>query len=260
MTILRAKTTEGYTIKVLAELLQNVIRIACLEVTKEGIKMRMMDSQRKVLFDIDMHHSKFHIFELEGESPLFIGLNLGHLYKMLKIIKKKDGLMMSIDRDDPSSLHLVVYPYENNRISRSFIKIHLYQQINVPLPTGYTHSIMIPSNEYQRTIKDMNNISDTIIITTRRYSVSIATSSQGIYSRDVLFGELSDESPIEFREEFDIEQFARIVKIAGLSKYIQVCGGEPLLLKTNIGQLGTMSIYIKTKGQLRSEEISRKSI
>lgn len=255
--IFKAKTNDGYTIKILSELLQNIVRTACLEMDGTGIRMRMMDTQRRVLINIELEHDKFNIYEFNTEQTIYIGLNLNHLYKMLKIVKKKDALMFVIRKDDPTQLQLVVYPKENNRISSSFIRIQTIQHINIPLPTGYSQCVLIPSNEYQRTLKDLNNIADTLMVSMRKYSFTISSSAHGVYSREVMFGELDDTSPIHYTEMFDMEQFVRIVKIAGLGKNIQVFGGNkhlPLLISSNVGQLGTVSIYIKSKEQIQQDE------
>lgn len=253
----KAKTNEGYTIKILSEMLQNIVRIACLEVDKSGIRMRMMDSHRRVLINIELESSNFNVYEFNLDKTLYLGLNLGHLYKMLKIIKKKDALMMSISTQEPNQLNLVIYPKENNRISSSFIRIQSIQHINVPLPSGYTHSIIVPSSEYQRTLKDMNNISDSLVVRMKEYSLTISSTDQGIYSREVLFGELDDTSEIQYTDFFDMEQFIRIVKISGLSKNLQFYSGNshlPLLIMSNVGQLGKISIYIKSKDQAKTDE------
>lgn len=255
--IFKAKTNEGYTIKILSELLQNIVRVACLEIDSNGIRMRMMDTQRRVLINIELEHNKFNIFEFNHEQTLYIGLNLSHLYKMLKIVKKKDALMFVIQKDDPTQLQLVVYPKENNRISTSYVRIQTIQHINIPLPTGYSQCVIIPSNEYQRTLKDLNNIADTLFVSMRKYSILISSSAHGVYSREVMFGELDDTTPIHYTDTFDMEQFVRIVKIAGLGKNIQVFGGNkhvPFLISSSIGQLGTISIYLKSKEQIQQDE------
>ena len=44
MTIIfKAKTNSAYTIKIMAELLQNNIKTACFEIDENLIKLRMMD-------------------------------------------------------------------------------------------------------------------------------------------------------------------------------------------------------------------------
>ena len=257
--IFKAKTQEGYIIKVLSELLQNVIKTACLEVTKEGIYLRMMDSHRYILINIELIGSNFNIFHVQSSKTLYLGISLNHLYKMLKSIKKKDALLMHIDDENPELLHLTVYPKENNRISKSSVHIQTIQHINIPLPTGYTNPVIISSGDYQRTLKDMNNIGDVVSIHMRKYSVLLGCSADGIYSREVLFGELDDDSEDTYTEHFDMEQFVRIIKIAGLSKNIQMYKGNntlPLSIVSNVGQLGTISIYIKSLNQIKMDSIT----
>jgi proliferating cell nuclear antigen len=262
MTILfKAKTNEGYIIKIMAELLQNNVRIACLKLQRDGISIRMMDSNRFVLLDLDMKNTNFNVYELsedltESSNEINIGVNLGHLYKMLKSIKKKDALMLSIDKNDMDNLILTIFPKESKRVIRSVIRIQPVQHICIPLPDGYKHPVIISSNDYQQTVKDMSSIGDCVIVAMKKYSLTLSCSAQGIYSKDVLFGEEEDESKEYYRDEFNMEQFTRVIKIAGLGEKIQIYGGNaqlPLKLSTQIGNLGTISIYIKSKQHIAVE-------
>ena len=83
-----------------------------------------------------------------------------------------------------------------------------------------------------------------------------------VYSREVSFGELDADSDSEEEEEdvrytdtFNTDQLCRIVKISGLSSNIQVFlkEGLPMLFKTNVGNLGKLSIFIKSKSQLEND-------
>ena len=55
---------------------------------------------------------------------------------------------------------------------------------------------------------------------------------------------------------FDIEQFVRLNKITGLSNNIQIFPkkGLPLMFKTAVGNLGTISVYIKSKEFVNEEK------
>jgi len=52
-----------------------------------------------------------------------------------------------------------------------------------------------------------------------------------------------------------MEQLSRIIKIAGLSKTLQVYGKPnlPLLIQSEIGSIGTIKIFIKSKKQLKQD-------
>jgi proliferating cell nuclear antigen PCNA len=252
--IFHAKTNEGYIIKILIELLQQVIKTACFELNHKGIFLRMMDSQRKILVDIELDANHFNIFEIK--EPMYVGLNLMHLYRMLKSIKKKDSLVLRIDSDNASQLQLIVHPQDNNRMTKSFIQIQNIQNITVDLPMAYDHPVIISSNEYQRALKDMNSINQNIQVQLRKHSFYLSSVAENVFSRTVQFGELDDETDMLYDEQFEMEQFIRILKVAGLSKILHVYGSKdlPLRIKAQVGQLGKISIYMKSKNQIKKNK------
>ena len=261
--IFKAKTQEGYIIKILGELLQHIIKTGCFVVDKTGIKLRMMDSHRKKLVDIFMDATKFSIYKFKGDTK-FLGLNLNYFYKMLKSIKKKDSVVLFIEEGKENILGIKVIPPENTRITISYITIQSIQNLDIEIPQGYNHSIIVQSNEYQKMCKDMTNISSYINIYAKKFHIKFSGNASSIYSRNVMFGEIDDsdseEEEInhsEFNEDFETDQLAGIIKIAGLNSTMQIFPKTdlPLLFKTNIGNLGSLSLYLKSKKQIEQDEL-----
>lgn len=261
--LFKAQTSEGYTIKVLADLLQNNIKTACLMLDETGCRLTMYDSHRRVCFSFCLEASNFQIYKFKPTNSLYLGLNLGHFYKMIKSIKKKDSIILFIPEDNPSSLGIRVVPKENNRITTSFIKIQNIQHLDVAVPTGYDNPIIVPSNEYQKMCKDMNSISQVVSVSAEKYSIRFFCDAGSVYSREVSFGETDSDSDSEeegdverFSEEFNTEQLARIVKIAGLGHniHVYVKRGLPMLFRANVGGLGKIAIYIKSKSMIAAEQ------
>jgi proliferating cell nuclear antigen len=253
------KTTEAYTIKILSELLQNTIKTACIKICSDGLYLRDMDSLRKILLDIfiDSKAMSKYVFNWSSNS-MFIGLNLSHLYRMLKTVKKKDSIVLEIHDDNPKQLLITIFPKENNRITKSFILIQDKQSIETELPGGYKRPVNIPSSEYQKTMKDMNTISSIVDVTVRESCVKFRCDSNKIYAREVIFGEIDEEDDkILFEDEFEMEQFVRIIKIAGLSKFLQIYGvpNLPLLITSQIGLIGHMNVYIKSKKLFEADSL-----
>jgi len=260
--LFKAQTAEGYTIKVLADLLQNNIKTACLLVNDTGFKLCMYDSHRRVCFSFNLDAENFQIYKFKPVNSLYLGLNLSHFYKMIKSIKKKDAIILFIDENSPSDLGIKVIPKENNRVTTSYIKIQNIQNLDVGVPGGYSNPIIVPSNEYQKMCKDMASISQQVQVTAQKYSIKFFGDAGSVYSREVSFGEYdSDSSDDEdgdvepYRDEFNTEQLARIVKIAGLGNNIQVFVKKdlPMLFRTNVGGLGKISIYVKSKSLIAAD-------
>lgn len=261
--IFKAKTHCAYTVKILAELLQNNIKTACFEIDENGIKLCMMDHHRTILIQVFMESENFTLYKFKAKEKLFLGINLNHFHKMLKSIKKKDSMQLFINDDSPNDLGIKVIPKENNRITTSFVKIQGIQTLDIDIPEGYGKPIIVPSAEYQKMCKDMAHIGTVINIVARNFHIKFRCNAGGVMKRHVEFGEMGDsddeseddENLIEYNQDFDTEQLSRITKMAGLSSNMQIypSQGKPLLFKSSIGSLGKISIYIKSKDLIEKE-------
>jgi hypothetical protein len=252
--IFRAKTQDGYVFKVLIELLQQILITACFDIRADGIALRMQDSHHRVLVNIELDAAQFNVFEVR--DPLVqIGINLTHFYKMLKSIKKKDALVLFIEAARPSVLQFHVLPPDNGRKAHSTIQIQNLPNIIIrDMPTDYPHPVLLSSSEYQSTLKDMNNISSTLQVELRRNAFSLSAYSENVLSRCVQFGELDDASPVTYSEQFEMEQFNRVLKIAGLGKTLAIFGThtKPLQIRSSVGTLGNISVFMKSIRQSKT--------
>jgi proliferating cell nuclear antigen PCNA len=263
--IFKARTHCAYTIKILAELLQNNIKTACFEIDEDGIKLCMMDHHRTILIQVSLESENFTLYKFKSKDKLYLGINLNHFHKMLKSIKKKDSMQLFINDDAPNDLGIKVIPKENNRITTSFVTIQEIQTIDIDVPDGYGKPIIVPSSEYQKMCKDMAHIGSMINVVARNFHIKFLCNAGGVMKRNVEFGEMGDSDDdeeeeddnniVEYNQDFDTEQLSRITKMAGLSTNMQIYPkkGKPLLFKSSIGSLGKISIYIKSKDLIQKE-------
>lgn len=244
------KTSEGYIIKTLAELLQNNIKNGCFLLSRKGIVFRMTDSNKKILIDLELAGENFVQFKYKGTGTTSIGLNFTHFYKMVKSIKKKDSVVLFIEDERSGELGIRVIPKEKNRITTSFVKIQSLQSLDIELPEGYDGAVIVPSNEYVKMIKDLNSMSgNSINISSNCNTIKFGCNSNGVYSRDIIFGDDADDEKTAVCQEFEMEQLTRISKVAGLSTQIQIFQAEdlPIMFKSNVGNLGKICVYLKDK-------------
>lgn len=263
MTIIfKAKTIDGYIFKVLSELLHNNIKNACFKISETGISMCQMDIHRTILIDLTMVSSNFQIYKFKNKDPILAGVNMNHFYRMLKMIKKKDTVQLSIDGDNPTDLCIKVIPKDNNRITTSYIKIQDIQNIEIDVPDGYDKPIIIPSGEFQKMSKELSNISETINVSSKKFSIVFKCDADGIMKRTVEFGEhdYSDDDDSEsdckeYTSDFKTRYFTKIMKLAGMSRNLQIFPktGLPLLFRSRVGSLGSISIYIKSTQDINNE-------
>jgi proliferating cell nuclear antigen len=254
--LFQCKTNEGHIVKTLAELLQNNIKSGCYEINENGLFMRITDANKRILIDLQLNHENFVLYKVKKRISL--GLNQSHFYKMLKSIKKKDSISLFIDESTPLDLGIEIVPKEKNRVTTSYVKIQNIQNLDIDLPSGYEKPILIPSNEFQKMIKDMNNIGNTIEISSKYRQVKFKCDAESVYKREVLFGEADlDYISPEILQAFDTEMLTRISKISGLNTTMQIhqSKGLPLKITSAVGNLGHIAIYLKSKEQIEEDEM-----
>jgi proliferating cell nuclear antigen PCNA len=261
--IFKCKTGEAYQIKVLAELLSNNLKNGCFDVSEEGIGLRMFDTPRHTLVDLNLHSENFSLYKFKNEDKFCLGLNLNHFHKMLKSIKKKDSLQLFINSDYPNELGIKNIPKENTRVTTSGIKIQNIQNVNADIPIGYGKPVIVPSPDFQKMCKELSSIGSTNIrVEACAYHIDFIADADDILKRRVCLGENEDDDDDKdypntvYNAIFTTDQFSRINKIAGLSSTMQIFPGNselPLLFRSNVGSLGKISVYIKSKELIDKE-------
>lgn len=257
--IFRCKTTDAHVFKILFKLLHNNIKTACFSITPSGISLCMTDSNRRTLIKLDMYAKEFNMYQL-SEPVINIGVNVNHMYKLLKSNKKKDSLLLYIKEDAPSDLGIQVIPKDHSRIANSSIRIQNIQNLEIMVPEGYTHNLLVPSSEFCKVCKNMLTMSNTITISAIQDAVRFVCNLGSVYSREEILGDcisIDDFTDPFFIDDFDTEQLQRIIETTGLSTNLNLhCHtGLPLFIETRIGNLGTIALYIKSRQQLEQEQL-----
>ena len=255
--LFRSKTLEGYVFKVLSELLHSNIKVGCFEINQRGLFFNMTDTQNRICIVISLSAENFSIFNFNKTGSIFIGINLTHFKKMLKPIKKKDSIEILLDSEEDDNLCINIIPKEGGKITTSFIKIQTIQNIDLDVPDGYKDYISIPASDYQKMCKDMESISQNIEIRATKTTIRFTADMSCVYSRSIIFGEGDDKNTddIIYLQHFESDKLNNLGKISGLgasgSNHIQIYFDTnlPILFKTNVGTLGKISIYIKSKEQ-----------
>lgn len=257
--LFRCKTTDAHIMKILFKLLHNNIKTACFCINPDGIGLCMTDSNRRTLVKLDMFAKEFNFYHL-NEPIINIGVNVNHMYKLLKSNKKKDSIILFIRDDAPSDLGIQVIPKDQSRIANSNIRIQNIQNLEIMVPDGYKHSILVPASDFCKVCKNMLSMCNTITISAVPDAIRFVCNLGSVYSREEILGENVDEEEFKdpfFQDDFDTEQLQRIVEISGLSTNLNIhcMKGLPIYIESKIGNLGIISLYIKSRRQLEEEQL-----
>ena len=259
--LLYVYTHEAYTFKVLSELLQNCIIEACFIINENGITLTGTDSKSAAgtkLVHLELLRENFPVYQVPKDE-LQIGINLMHFFKMLKSIKKKDKLTLFINKSNQLNLGILIQGNENNFYSENYVKITNYRSVSTEFPEGYETPIITSSKEFAK-LKSLNRVSKYIEITFYKQKIEFFCDKENIYSKKITFGETSngdenDENDV-FSQKYETEQILQLVKVAGLSQNVRIYYDEilPLKFQLNVGSLGNISIYMKSKERIEEEE------
>lgn len=255
----KAETKSGHIIKSLAENLQHSkSKKASFVITKDKITSRMINPRKTTMHDLVLDRDKFDTYHLT-QHKIEISINLKLFYKMLRTVKKNDIVTLFIEKSRPDKLGIKVVPKDGSRITTSYITTQSIQCMAIELPTGYDNPVNVSSSEFQKMCKEMNNIGKVVDVYSTNFYIKFSCTAGDIYSKEIILGKIDhdiENNKEDYRETFNMDRLVRIHKIAGLGTNIQIYTKTdlPLLVKSPIGDLGRISIYIKSNREIEEEE------
>jgi len=278
--LLKIKTKDGYTFKVLVELIQKYLKDACFVIDKKGISLTGVDTKTKngtKLICVDLPRTNFTKYKCE-EEPFYAGLNMVHFYRILKSIKKKDTLVLYVKKDDPLKLFiqkLQVGEDEDKAMIHS-INITQVRPHRRDPPSNYGDPIIATSKEFQK-LKSLNRISKTMTVTCKKGRIEFFCDKEEVYSGCVPFGDIdsddedgegscdkkiNEDDEEDYKQNFDSENIIDLVKLGGTSNNIQIYPSTdlPLRFKMNAGPLGNVDVYVKSRETIDEEQEEESNI
>jgi hypothetical protein len=254
MSILFSAITDNANfIKVLAELLSNNIKEAHFEITQDKLYLCKMDQHKKILIELTLYADRFIQYQFNGTNKLYIGLNLMHFHKILKSVKTNDFIQLSVYNNLANKLEIKII--SENGISTSQLNIQHIQNIEINVPNDCTNILAIYSKQFQKSLKQINGVSSSIMISIDNGKISFRAGD--IVSKLIELDSITYTVNKKFTQIYDFSRLYRILKISNLSSYIKVLYNDIMLaFRSNVGKLGNITIYIKSKEQLENEKIT----
>jgi proliferating cell nuclear antigen PCNA len=248
------KTREGYVFKVLFELLKNCVKSSSIKITKDGISITSIDTKKQLLLIIQMNRHNFNIFR--ATSVFNISVNLTSFYNMLKTIKKKDGICLYIDTQSPNKLHIIKDDLDQSERCANKIQIMKTQDVEYENPDDYKEPIIINAKKLQNTLKEISTTKGRITeITSDGSSIRFFCDNGSIMTADKTHGDVEIKAEQTYQETFDSAMLAKLQKILGLTQNVKVYTSEscPIKFDMNIGSLGTIMIFMKSREIVEAE-------
>lgn len=249
MTIVfESRTIDSYALKNLFELFQYVVKYIIIEISPEGIKVRFTDTNRVTLVDMVLHANKFQKYRFDSPHTMYISIVSNHLYKMIKSVKKRDTTIFFIDDTRINEFGIKVIPRDGEQQTISYLKMQVSQRIDIPLPSGYKDCILVTPVEFSKFIKDSVNVGNEIQINANKYQLKVICSGT-IFTKEIIFGDPDYSADYDIKDTYSTDYFSKLSKLTCMGNNIQIFTKDkfPILIKTQVGNIGELSIYVKSK-------------
>lgn len=257
--IFKAKTKEAFVIKIIGELLSNTLSFSQFLISDKGIFLLQSDDHRKLLIDVSLYKETFMMYKCT--KPINFLINSVKFYKLLKNIKKKDSITITITEtlaDESLALGICVEQSDNNNKLTTNIRISYYQPEVIDAPKGYENPVIMSGKEFQ-SIKNLHHSSETMHITSKGEYIKFSVFDDDRHDRKLEVGNETGDENNDFESHtrsFKTSYMTSLCKCAGQSGNIQVFLNEelPLKIKLKAGNLGDISVYIKSFEMIAEEE------
>lgn len=281
-----ARLVEGKIFRNIIDSIKDLVTDANIECTTEEIAIQCMDSAHVSLVSVQLSAAAFDHYRCDRQ--LNLGINSANMSKVFKMMGADDIVVLKAE-DDGDVLSLMFESTKSETIA-DFGKLYcLYTdlflrciysppltQLLSPLPlhtelklmdidgeqlgipdTPYKCSIKMPSEEFQRIVRDLQVLGDTCTISCTkegiRFSVSGSIGTGNILTRANATDDAKEAVVIDMEEpvelNFALRYLAFFTKATKLSDSVIICLSPevPMVVEYPIGDVGGIKFYLAPK-------------
>ncbi|KAL3472928.1 Mysoin-binding motif of peroxisomes-domain-containing protein [Aspergillus californicus] len=250
-----ASTNMLKELEMVVDAIKDLVQYCNFDCNDSGIALQAMDNSHVALVSM--------LLKAEGFSPyrcdrnIALGIDLVSLTKVLKAAQNEDILTLKAD-DSPDVINLMFESAETDRLSEYDIKLMDIDQEHLAIPeTEYSATVEMPSSEFQRICRDLNNISESVVIEATKEGVKFSCTGDIGNGAVTLRQHTSVDKPeqnvsIVLSEPvaltFSLKYLVNFCKATNLSSKVTLClsGEVPLLVEYGIGS-GFLRFYLAPK-------------
>lgn len=257
-----AKLEEAASFKKIIEAIREMIGECNFDCSDTGIALQSLDKSHIVLVSLLLGPEGF--VEYRCDQPLTLGVNVASLATVLRCGGNDDQLTIHSD-DQPNELALTFEDTKHDRISEFNIRLMEIDQEYLSIPeTEYTASITMPSSELQRILRDLKQLSESVVISAGKDEVVFSAEGDmgkgSMHVRPFTDVENTENSvSINIAEpvtlSFNLQYFNNITKASSLSSTVtlQLAEGTPASVEYKLNN-GHVRYYFAPKIGNEDEE------
>jgi proliferating cell nuclear antigen len=233
--------------------LKDILLETNITFAKDGIRIINMDKSQTILVNMHLNSENFEYYEC-NKDKIIVGVNMLHLFKLINSIDNDETLSIYIEEKDYNQgiVEYLNLRFENKNIKQCKIhKLKLIEpeqdELSVPDKT-FSSIIHMPSSDFQKIIRDLNNISDKLEI--KSVHNQLFFKCDGPFANAEIVRSESDGMGFTQKDnsiiqgEFSLKNLNYFIKCTNLCNHIEIylANDLPLIVKYNVASLGTIKL------------------
>ena len=242
---MKFKTVQASAFKSAFEVLKDILNDINVYFDEKGIRITTLDTARTALVDFSLLADNFE--EYECNETVVAGINVTNTFKLLKTISNNDILSFEINNKEILEIKIengnkkscTVFQLKLLDINEDFIEIP-----KVPISV----TTVMPSVDFQRICRDMNNLGQELRIIRKDDKLSIRC--EGDFANQETVIECSENYKGEIEGVYSLKYLNLFTKATSMCSTVRIVQEEQnrfLTLKYNVANLGEMNFYMATK-------------
>ena len=242
---MKLRTIQASAFKSAFEVLKDILNDVNIYFDKDGMKILTLDTARVALVDFELQSDNFE--EYECQEPIVAGVNVTNMFKLLKTISNTDTLSMELNNRD--SLKIKIENAAKKSCTTFDLKLLDIDEDHIEVPDIPIASITImPSVDFQRICRDMNNLSNEIEI--KRKESNLLISCVGDFANQETVIDCVESVNGVYSGVSSLKYLNIFTKATGMCSNVQLMqevDNRFLILQYNVANLGEVRFYLATK-------------
>ena len=253
--VMELKTVQTGAFKTMTEALKEILTDANIEFTDSSMKIITMDPTQTILVHLKLEKDNFEYYHCEHK--IFIGINMLNFFKLVRTLTNNDALTLFIEKENPNLLGIRIENGEKNSLTNYFLNLIEVDETSYQIPPAQFESIItMPSNEFNKICRDMNNLTD--IIEIKSVGSQLIFSCKGDFAtQETIIGETDsgltfvkscgDENIIQ--GYYNLKHLVLFTKCTHLCQSIEMYmkNNFPIVIKFSVGNLGNLKLALAPK-------------
>lgn len=246
---MKFKTVQASAIKSVFEVLKDILNDVNIYFNKKNIQILTLDTARVALVELQLNAENFEEYIFDDQKELCAGFNITNTYKLLKGISNNDVFVAEITGND--YFKFKIENKQKNSKTQFSLKLLDIDEDQIEKPKIEMDCVTtMQSNDFQRIIRDMNNLATDVIIT--RHDNRFIIQCEGDFADQKTIIECTDENTFKGKisGKYSLKYLNLFTKSTAMCSTVQIMQEQNnrfLVLKYNVANLGELKFYLATK-------------